>query len=66
SWLNLVEVFCNLLQAKVIRRGNFTATRDLVQRILRYIDHFNLQGTVFHWTKPAAVILKSLNYVTGH
>jgi len=66
SWLNLVEVFCNLLQAKVIRRGNFTATRDLVQRILRYIDHFNRQGTVFHWTKPAAVILKSLNYVTGH
>lgn len=60
SWLNLVEVFFNLLQAKVISRGNFSSTRDLVQRILRYIDHFNAQGTVFHWTKPAAAILQTL------
>jgi transposase len=66
SWLNLVEVFFNLLQAKVIRRGNFNSKRDLVQRIVRYVDHFNLEGTVFHWTKPAAAILRSLNYETGH
>ena len=66
SWLNLAEIFFNLMQAKVIRRGNFSSTRELVQRIMRYIQHFNVQGTVFHWTKPAASILKSLNYVTGH
>lgn len=66
SWLNLVEIFFNLLQAKVIRRGNFTSKRELVQRILRYIDHFNGQGRVFQWTKPAASILRSLNYETGH
>ena len=66
SWLNLVEVFFNLLQAKVIRRGNFNSKRELVQRILRYIDHFNVEGKVFHWTKPAASILMSLTYGTRH
>ena len=66
SWLNLADVFFNLLQAKVISRGNFTSKRELVQRILRYIDHFNAEGKVFHWTKPAASILLSLNYETRH
>lgn len=66
SWLNLVEIFFNLLQGKVIRRGNFTSTRQLVQRILHYIDHFNAEGKVFHWTKPAASILMSLSYGMGH
>jgi transposase len=60
SWLNLVEIFFNLLQAKVISRGNFSSKRELVQRITRYIEHFSAQGKVFHWTKPAAAILQSL------
>ncbi len=66
SWLNLVEIFFNLLQAKVIGRGNFRSTKELVQRIMAYIEHFSVQGSVFQWTKPAAAILQSLNYVTGH
>ena len=66
SWLNLVEVFFNLLQAKVISRGNFSSTRELVKRIMAYIEHFSAQGKVFHWTKPAAAILQSLTYVTGY
>jgi transposase len=60
SWLNLVEIFFNLLQAKVISRGNFSSTRELVQRIMRYIDHFNTQGKLFRWTKTAESILQSL------
>lgn len=66
SWLNLVEVFFNLLQAKVISRGNFRSTRELVQRIMSYIEQFSAQGKIFHWTKPAATILQSLTYVTRH
>ena len=66
SWLNLVEVFFNLVQAKVVQRGDFRSTKDLVQRIMAYIDHFNAHGTPFRWTKPAAAILQSLNYATGH
>ena len=54
------------MQAKVIRRGDFNSKRELAQRILRYIDHFNVEGKVFHWTKSAASILMSLNYGTGY
>jgi len=66
SWLNLVEVFFHLLQAKVISRGNFHSRRDLVRRVMTYVEHFSAQGKVFHWTKPAAAILQSLTYVTEH
>ena len=66
SWLNLVEIFFNLLQAKVIRRGNFHSRRELVHRVMAYVEHFSAQGKVFQWTKPAAAILQSLNYVTPH
>jgi transposase len=64
SWLNLIEVFFNLLQSKVVRRGIFRSRRELVERILAYIDRFNRQGIVFHWTKPAAVILSKVTSVT--
>lgn len=66
SWLNLVEVFFNIIQAKVISRGDFRSTKDLVQRIMAYINHFNSEKRIFHWTKPAAAILQSLTSATGH
>jgi transposase len=66
SWLNVVEIFFNTVQAKVISRGDFRSTKDLVERIMAYIDQFNAEGRIFHWTKSAAAILQSLNYATGH
>jgi len=66
SWLNLIEVLFNLVQAKVLRRGVFPSKEDLVQKLLAYIDHFNEQGKAFHWTKPAEDIFRSLNIQTGH
>jgi len=65
SWLNLIEVLFNLVQAKVLRRGVFPSKEDLVQKLLAYIDYFNEQGKVFHWTKPAEDIFRSLNIQTG-
>jgi transposase len=66
SWLNLVEVFFNLLQAKVVSRGVFRSKRELIERVLAYIDRFNREGRVFHWTKPALAILSKVTSVTGH
>lgn len=66
SWLNLVEVLFNLLQAKVLGRGVFPSKSDLVQKILVYIDQFNQQGRTFQWTKTAEDILRSLNKLTAH
>ena len=66
SWMNLIEVLFNLVQAKVLRRGTFPSKQTLVQKLLEYIDQFNNEGLVFQWTKPAEAIFRSLNYLTRH
>jgi len=69
SWMNLVEVFFNLLQAKVLRRGIFPSKRSLVQAILAYVGQFSQEGKPFHWTKSAQDILRAVStpiYGTGH
>jgi len=66
SWMNLAEVLFNLLQAKVLRRGVFPSKRSLVSAIIDYIEKFNKEGRVFHWTKTAHAIISSSNNLTGH
>jgi len=66
SWMNLVEVLFNLVQAKVLRRGRFPSKRDLTAKLLAYIEQFNQEGKVFEWTKPAEAIFRSLNCQTRH
>jgi transposase len=65
SWLNLIELF-SLLQAKVIRRRVFPTKKDLVEKILAYIQRFNEEGRPFQWTKTADEILRSFTKLTGH
>ena len=66
SWLNLAEVLFNLLQAKVLRRGVFPSKRALISAIMGYINKFNQEGRVFHWTKTADAIITPSNNLTGH
>lgn len=66
SWLNLIEVLFGLVQAKVLRRGVFPTKKDLVEKILAYIDRFNQEGRPFQWTKTADEIMRSLNKLTRH
>jgi transposase len=66
SWLNLVEVLFNLLQAKVIRRGRFPSKQDLTAKLLAYIEHFNQENRIFQWTKPAEDLVRSYTSRTRH
>jgi transposase/transposase-like protein len=66
SWLNLIEVLFNLLQAKVLRRGVFLSKRALVAAIMDYIQKSNEEGRPFRWTKTAEAIISSSNNLTGH
>jgi transposase len=66
SWLNLVEVLFNLVQAKVIRRGRFPSKQDLTAKLLAYIEHFNQEKRIFQWTKPANTIVRSATSRTRH
>jgi len=54
------------VQAKVLRRGRFPSKRDLVAKLLAYIEQFNQEGKVFQWSKPAEAIFRSLSYQTRH
>ena len=50
SWLNQIEIFFGILTRKVIRRGVFKSRRDLVQRLLTFIDAYNTEARPFQWT----------------
>ena len=50
SWLNQIEIFFGILTRKVIRRGVFKSRRDLVQRLLTFIDAYNTAARPFQWT----------------
>ena len=50
SWLNPMEIFFGILTRKVIRRGVFQSRRDLVQRLLTFIDASNTEARPFQLT----------------
>lgn len=51
SWLNQVEIVFGIIMRKVIRRGNFTSTEDLRNKILAFIGYFNqVFARPFNWT----------------
>jgi transposase len=66
SWLNMVEIFFNLVQSKVVARGIFPSKKDLVAKLLAFVDKFNREGKRFHWTKTPEQILQSLERLSGH
>lgn len=41
SWMNQVEIWFGILQAKVIKRGNFSTLGDLKNKIEMFIDYFS-------------------------
>jgi transposase len=59
SWLNQIELWFSILARKVLRRGSFTSTQDLTDRISRFIAYFNeTLAKPFRWTmtgRPLAI-----------
>ena len=51
AWLNQVEIWFSILVRKLLKRASFSATDDLKQRILNFIDYFNsTMAKPFKWT----------------
>jgi putative transposase len=57
SWLNQIEIWFSILQAKTIKRGVFKSVKDLVQKINDFINHYNKNPKPFRWVKSAQNIL---------
>ena len=60
SWINLVERWFGELDRKQLRRGNFHGTDELIDTIMRYVEHSNSTPKPFIWTKTADEILASV------
>ena len=49
SWLNQVENWFARIQRDVIARGIFTSTKDLDQKLMRYIRQYNQNAAPLKW-----------------
>ena len=63
SWLNQVERWFGLITQQAIRRGSFSSVRDLVKKIDRYVDHYNVHKRPFVWTATANSILQKIERI---
>jgi transposase len=57
SWLNLVERLFAEVSQRCVRRGSYTAVRQLEQAMLDYLDKRNRKPKPFVWTADADLIL---------
>jgi len=54
SWLNQVEIWFSIITRRLLKRGSFSSTEHLKQRILKFIDFFNkTMAKPFRWTYKA-------------
>jgi len=49
SWLNQVELWFSILQRQLIKRGNFTDTKDLGKKIIKFVENYNERSKPFAW-----------------
>jgi transposase len=50
SWLNQVELFFSILERRLLRRGEFSSTDELADRIIAFIKDYNRRAAPFRWT----------------
>jgi transposase len=55
SWLNMVEIF-SILTRRMLRRGDFASRDDLAEKIIKFIDTYNLTTKPFRWTYDAKLL----------
>jgi transposase len=63
SWLNQVERWFGLITQQAIRRGSFRNVRELMDKIERYVAHYNQHKRPFVWTATADSILKKVESI---
>jgi len=51
SWMNQIEIWFSILARKLLRKGSFISRDDLENRVLAFIDYYNLtMARPFKWT----------------
>lgn len=49
SWLNQIELWFSILQRQLLKRGDFKNTKDLGNKIMRFIKEYNKKAKPFAW-----------------
>ena len=65
SWLNQVETWFNIITQKAIRRGSFRSTKQLQEKIDKFVKDYNSNSNLkpFIWTATADSILAKIKRV---
>lgn len=50
SWLNQVEIWFSIFGRRVLKRGVFNSTQELVDAIMTFIQEYNKTAKKFRWT----------------
>jgi transposase len=50
SWLNQVELFFSILERRLLRRGEFSSTDEVADRVIAFIKDYNKRAAPFRWT----------------
>jgi len=50
SWLNQVELFLSIVSRRVLKHGEFTSVDDLADKLISFVDNYNLSAQPFRWT----------------
>jgi len=50
SWLNQVEIVFSILTRRLLRRGEFTSSEDLIAKIMAWITDYDRTAKPFAWT----------------
>lgn len=67
SWLNLVEIFFEIITRQAIRRGTHHTVADLITAIDTFITGWNERCAPFIWTKTADdIIAKAVRPTTSN
>lgn len=51
SWLNMVEIWFNIMTRKILRGSSFDSTDELSKAITDYISYYNQSAKPFIWKK---------------
>ena len=58
SWLNQIEIWLSILTRKLLRRGSFTSTQDLQDKVLAFIAYDNrTMAKPFKWTYQGKALM---------
>jgi transposase len=50
SWLNQIEIWFSIMSRSVLKQGIFRSMRELIEKISRFIETYNVNAEPFVWT----------------